>query len=131
MAIIDIDHFKQVNDRFSHLVGDEVIQLVADYLKQAVSSPNIVARWGGEEFTLLIHGDQLEAEEYCEQLRKGLSELECAALEDQFQLTVSIGLSNALGCPDYQTLLKRADHALYEAKETGRNRVVSYQEFRH
>lgn len=130
LAIIDIDHFKQVNDRFSHLVGDEVIKLVADYLQQAVSPPNIVARWGGEEFTLLIHGDQAQAETYCAQLLKGVSQLKCEALDNQFQLTVSIGLSNALGCSDYQTLLKRADHALYEAKETGRNRVVSYQEFR-
>ncbi|WP_197464570.1 ligand-binding sensor domain-containing diguanylate cyclase [Marinomonas aquimarina] len=130
MAIVDIDHFKQVNDRFSHLVGDEVIKLVAHYLQYTVQPPNIVARWGGEEFTLLIHGDEEEAEKFCQKLLVGVSQLECEALHMQFNLTVSIGLSNALGCSDYQTLLKRADQALYEAKEAGRNRVVKYQEFR-
>lgn len=130
MAIIDIDHFKQVNDQFSHLVGDEVIQLVAKYLQQQVGPPNLVARWGGEEFTLLIHGDEVLAESFCEQLRQGVSKLTCSALDTQFQITVSIGWSNGLGCPDYQTLFKRADQALYEAKESGRNCVVRYQEFR-
>ena len=55
LAIIDIDHFKQVNDRFSHIVGDEVIKLVASYLNTTVLEPNQVARWGGEEFTVLLH----------------------------------------------------------------------------
>lgn len=130
LAIIDIDHFKQVNDRFSHLVGDEVIKLVADYLNESIGEPNQVARWGGEEFTVLIHGTQEEAREICQTLLNGIAQLECPQLENKFNLTVSIGYANALGCQDYQTLLKRADQALYAAKEKGRNRVEEFDEFR-
>lgn len=130
LAIIDIDHFKQVNDRFSHIVGDEVIKLMAKFLKESVSAPNVVARWGGEEFTLLIHGTEEQALALCNGLLEGVAKLHCPQLNDEFHLTVSIGLANALGCQDYQSLLKRADHALYQAKNSGRNRIEQYHEFR-
>lgn len=130
LAIIDIDNFKQVNDRFSHLVGDEIIQLMANYLNDSISSPNVVARWGGEEFTLLIHGTEEAARDICESLLMGVRELHCPQLNNEFSLTISIGLANALGCYDYQGLLKRADQALYEAKNSGRDRLEQYQEFR-
>ncbi|MCO4786123.1 ligand-binding sensor domain-containing diguanylate cyclase [Marinomonas atlantica] len=129
LAIIDIDHFKQVNDRFSHIVGDEVIKLMAKFLKKSVIAPNVVARWGGEEFTLLIHGTEEQALALCHELLEGVAQLHCPELNNEFNLTVSIGLANALGCYDYQGLLKRADHALYEAKNSGRNRLEQYHEF--
>ena len=130
LAIIDIDHFKQVNDRFSHIVGDEVIKLVASYLNTTVLEPNQVARWGGEEFTVLLHCSPDEAKRICKKLLEGVAQIECPSLEGAFDITVSIGLANGLGCKDYQTLLKRADQALYTAKENGRNRVECFEEFK-
>jgi len=124
LALIDIDHFKQVNDQLSHAVGDEVLKRVAGVLKQQSRTVDMLARWGGEEFVILLPDTSLEdAAEVCERLRQKIEKLDLHALSAQLKLTISIGLTtnHKLALPQ---LLISADKALYQAKRLGRNRLV-------
>jgi diguanylate cyclase (GGDEF)-like protein len=129
IAIIDIDHFKSINDRFGHEAGDRALKHVADVLSKNSRSANMVGRIGGEEFVVLIEGSSLqEALVAAERLRVAL-ELAPVVINDQpLTLTVSIGLSELLSSDlDFSTILGRADSAMYQAKKNGRNRVEVYQ----
>lgn len=124
-VVVDIDHFKQVNDRFGHEVGDEVLVAVAEELRRAVRADDVVARVGGEEFALLLEDASAEdAVGRVEDLRT-----RCAALTfpqaPGLRITVSAGLAGLDPAePDVTSLLRRADKALYRAKAEGRDRVV-------
>ena len=129
IAIIDIDHFKSINDRFGHEAGDRALKHVANVLASNSRSANMVGRIGGEEFVVLIEvSSKNEALVAAQRLRAAL-ELAPVVINDQaLTLTVSIGLSELLSSDlDFSTILGRADSAMYQAKQNGRNCVVMYQ----
>jgi diguanylate cyclase (GGDEF)-like protein/PAS domain S-box-containing protein len=122
---LDIDHFKLVNDKYGHPAGDKVIQEVSKVCRKMFGSMGHIARTGGEEFTILLpEMDAFTAEPKAEALRKKISEIRVAADAGIIKFTSSIGVSE-VGLHDKiaSQILVRADKALYEAKETGRNRV--------
>ena len=123
LAILDIDHFKSFNDTYGHLVGDKVLVKLAETISQNVRNTDLFARWGGEEFVLLLPETSLEnAAILCEKLRKKVEKIECK--ESQRQVTASFGVTLIHRDDTMQTALARADKALYEAKGAGRNRVM-------
>lgn len=127
VAIIDLDHFKLVNDEFSHEVGDDVLRRIARLLTGAGgdASTGFAARLGGEEFIVVDRWrDQREAVAVIEEFRRTVETHDWAALADGLHVTISAGLATARADDTQRTLLSRADRALYEAKESGRNRVV-------
>lgn len=129
VAITDIDHFKSINDTYSHATGDVVLQRVARVLASQCREIDTVARWGGEEFVLLFPQTSLsDAISICEKLRQQVSKLDFSEVDTDLvnlTVTISFGVASFDGEPDYERLLARADKALYRAKKTGRNKVVS------
>jgi diguanylate cyclase (GGDEF)-like protein len=124
IAIVDLDHFKQINDRLSHAVGDEVLKRVAQRLKADSRGFDVVARWGGEEFALLLPETTLAAATAtCERLRESLMALDLRDIDPSLRLTASFGVAEAAGADTHHRLLHHADQALYRAKAKGRNRV--------
>lgn len=124
LALVDVDHFKLVNDLHGHAVGDRVLEALAALLRENTRGRDVVARHGGEEFVLVLPGmTALQAAEVCERLRERVAAHQhwCAAVPD-LRLTISLGLAAA---PPYKVerLLERADRALYRAKTGGRNRL--------
>lgn len=121
IALIDIDHFKSINDNFGHPVGDRVLVALAKLLESNIRPQDVVARWGGEEFILLFPDTrQSEALLVCERIRMSI---ESAHFESVKTVTVSIGLSGNEAGEGLNRLIKRVDMKLYHAKERGRNRV--------
>jgi diguanylate cyclase len=119
LAIFDIDHFKEVNDKKGHLQGDRTLQAVARILDEAVRDTDVVARYGGEEFVVVMPHTTLEnACHFADRVRTGI--------ESGLGLTVSGGVAMALDGDNAQTLLSRADAALYSGKAAGRNRVYRH-----
>ncbi|WP_417664774.1 diguanylate cyclase [Pseudidiomarina donghaiensis] len=127
LAIIDVDNFKRINDNFSHSSGDIVLQWLADLLKQHTRQEDKIARWGGEEFTILMTDTTIDtAEIMCNRLREHIMQTPPPAQVPIEQLTVSIGLSSLASVDSIDSLLSHADRALYTAKSNGRNRVCRY-----
>lgn len=128
LMMVDIDHFKRLNDSFGHAVGDACIRAVAQRLQQhARRAPDIAARYGGEEFCLALPGTGAEAAEaVAESLREAVAALRVEHLGQALAVTVSIGVAccDAPMCREPRRALECADAALYEAKAAGRNRVV-------
>ncbi len=125
LAMIDIDHFKRVNDTYSHAAGDAVIVRLAQLMKRQCRGMDVIARWGGEEFALLLPQARLQdAEGVCERLRAAFEEQHYEDIDPELRLTISIGLASEEGVSGHEQLLVRADAALYAAKRGGRNRVV-------
>lgn len=128
MFLLDIDHFKDVNDTHGHPCGDRVLKQLADFLKASMRSTDYAARYGGEEFVVVLpETNAKEAAVLAERLRAKISEMKIPLSdEDSLRITASIGVSTY---PDnastWQDLLHKADLALYQAKNAGRNRVVS------
>ncbi len=124
VALIDIDHFKLVNDTWSHQVGDHVLSRLGAELRNAVRDLDLAARYGGEEFALMLSGADPEiARRVCERVREAVARIDWADLMPGHQVTVSIGIADCAGAATIASLLSRADAALYEAKTKGRNRV--------
>jgi len=124
LAVLDVDRFKQVNDRHGHAVGDAVLRSVAQILQDRLRTKDLAARLGGEEFLVaLVDLPAAAALEVCERLRATVEDHAWAALAPGLHVTVSIGLAAAGDDADAQQLLQRADDALYRAKNEGRNRV--------
>ena len=122
LVIIDIDHFKAVNDNHGHLIGDEVLQLFAKELKNSAKSGDYVSRWGGEEFVLVWQNIPFEkAFEKANDIRLAI---ELLTFPTVGKVTASFGLAIATDKDTIQTLISRADSNLYRAKEKGRNCVV-------
>lgn len=125
--VLDIDHFKSVNDNYGHPVGDQVLKGVAQALRQAARTQDLVCRFGGEEFLVICPDTDSEAAFQCaERLRLQVAAMIVAGIAPQLCLTISIGLASVRGegvTPD--DLLGRADKCLYAAKQAGRNRVIS------
>lgn len=123
-VMCDIDHFKSVNDRYGHAAGDKVIQVVAGLLSKHFRQDDIIGRYGGEEFCVVLPGIGLRnAEDIADRVRKAIKEDSSSGV----QVTMSFGVSFfELNCHDPEELVSRADKALYIAKESGRNRVVCW-----
>ncbi len=126
VAVIDIDHFKPINDRFGHEVGDEALKHVACLIAQACSAADLVARQGGEEFVAVLEGDnESDLLAAAARIRLAVEAHPFSARGRPLTITVSIGLALlAEGDQTLDDLLRRADHALYAAKAGGRNRLV-------
>ncbi|MCK4974541.1 MAG: GGDEF domain-containing protein, partial [Sulfurimonas sp.] len=123
IAIVDIDHFKQFNDTYGHLLGDEVLSLLAKTIQKNIRDTDVFARWGGEEFVVLMPSTNInEAKTAAEHLRKKVEQIE---LKDIGGITASFGVTQFLEHDNEEELFKRADRALYKAKENGRNCVKS------
>jgi len=120
--MIDVDHFKKYNDTYGHLEGDLVLKKLGNVLRRCVREQDTVIRFGGEEFSVIMPGSTLEESRVmAERVRKAIA-------EERFPnqgITVSIGVSSRSGEDDIDTLLKRADEALYDAKANGRNCVAT------
>lgn len=122
LAVLDIDHFKAVNDRHGHAVGDRIIAGLGVTLATDKRAVDIAARWGGEEFVVLFPETPLDgAEVVAERLR---ASVEAASYAEGVPVTVSIGIAVAAPDDEPSALFERADAALYAAKHGGRNRVV-------
>ena len=124
-AMIDVDHFKQVNDLFGHLLGDHVLKSLARLLRQRLRQADTVGRYGGEEFALILPGCTVEdAGAVLEEIRQRFEGLSHGRGSDDFQTTFSAGVAGLPGAADAADLIRAADAALYRAKHAGRNRVV-------
>jgi two-component system cell cycle response regulator len=124
VLMIDVDHFKRVNDTLGHAGGDAVLRQVAQRLHQRVRLEDVVGRWGGEEFVVLSGAtDASAAEVLAGRLLAAVSSTPFA-IEGADDVTVTVSIGCAAGTDDAEALLRRADAALYEAKSEGRNRVV-------
>jgi diguanylate cyclase (GGDEF)-like protein len=122
LLIIDLDHFKAVNDSRSHAAGDAALQQFAKLLTSHLRSSDISARLGGEEFAVVLPDTDLEqAAAIAEKLRRLIAGTDIAFAADRFHITASIGVS--AGCHDISLLMNCADRALYQAKADGRNRI--------
>jgi diguanylate cyclase (GGDEF)-like protein len=126
LLVLDVDKFKSINDRFGHDAGDLVLKAIADDCSSMRREADIVARLGGEEFALLLpETSESAAALVAERLRKLIENHSGALPSHGTGISVSIGIASAtLGMSSFEVMLKRADEALYEAKRSGRNRVV-------
>ena len=125
LAVLDVDHFKTINDRFGHAAGDEVLiriaRLLCDHLREADS----VVRSGGEEFLILMPRTDLRAATACcERIRRAVWEEAWASVADGLSVTTSVGVAAADDADDLEALITLADQRLYEAKRSGRDCVV-------
>jgi len=124
MAILDLDHFKRINDSYGHLAGDKVLKIVADQLRKRLRARDFIARFGGEEFVLLLPQTSPAAgAQVAEVLRAAIEACPFHFKGERVVITASIGLSTFRSGERGDQVLKRADAALYRAKDLGRNRV--------
>ncbi|WP_157670930.1 diguanylate cyclase [Chitinibacter sp. FCG-7] len=123
-AMIDIDHFKQINDRYGHSVGDRVIKSLSRFLKQSMPNADVVGRYGGEEFALIWSDHtQIRAAQRTDELRAKFAELAQANTDGHFVATFSAGVAQLEEGMSAQELIDAADQALYQAKAAGRNQI--------
>lgn len=123
VILCDIDRFKTINDRFGHAAGDTVLQTFASLLRENVRDSDVVGRWGGEEFVIMVpDGDVASAQHLAEKLRRKTEQLEIAGVG---HITASFGLAARAAGEAFENLLQQADEALYGAKQQGRNRVCA------
>jgi len=125
VMLLDIDHFKKVNDNFGHASGDFVLQAVAQCINETIRGSDVIFRFGGEEFLMILSCTEIEgAELLAERIRQRVEQLSFST-QKELRITASLGIST-LGHQDtITTLFERADEALYTAKQTGRNQVIS------
>lgn len=124
LVMVDIDHFKHVNDSFGHLIGDAVLHDLASRMQSQLRSGDIVGRYGGEEFILLFHDIELDnAREICERIRRFIAASPVSTHQISVDVTVSMGLTEPVPGDSTESLIARADKALYVAKNSGRNRL--------
>ncbi|MEG2444357.1 MAG: GGDEF domain-containing protein [Acinetobacter sp.] len=126
LMVIDIDHFKQVNDVYGHLMGDQVIQFVAEKLKENIRTSDLLVRYGGDEFIVLIENVGMErALKIAEKIRSEIYEAKSVDNVRCPDLKVSISIGVAIGATSWMALLEKADRALFQAKGQGKNKVAS------
>lgn len=126
VAIVDLDHFKEVNDRFSHAAGDAVLREAARLLRDGVRAVDVVGRWGGEEFVLLLVETAPDrAALACDKLRAAIEAHDWSSIAPGLRVTASVGIAGNAEAEDPAALLGVADARLYAAKRAGRNRVVA------
>lgn len=125
LAQLDIDHFKRINDAHGHATGDRALQAFASVVRASVRDTDVLARWGGEEFVLLLSETRLDdARDLLERLRHAVAMMEIPHTDGALRMTVSIGVAVHLPGDTVDLTLERADQALYTAKSLGRNRIA-------
>lgn len=125
VILVDLDHFKRINDSFGHNMGDEVLKVVSKKLSAKVSKPNLFARWGGEEFLVLLPNTGIsDAHELATSMQASLISESLKVQGKAFTITASFGVAATVNCQSLEWVVNVADKALYEAKNSGRNKVV-------
>ena len=128
VVMLDVDHFKKLNDRYGHQAGDVVLRLVAASIRRVIRREDLLARYGGEEFVVIARGTSLNnAAIVAERIRKRVSELKIPWQGEEIRVTLSAGVAALVDTAEYassQALVAAADRALYLAKSKGRNQVV-------
>ncbi|WP_041523960.1 GGDEF domain-containing protein [Gilvimarinus agarilyticus] len=123
VVMMDIDHFKRINDQYGHAVGDDILAGISALVKQHIRETDLFARWGGEEFVLVCRNTRIRyAEQIAEKVRIMIAE---HRFDHGLQVTASFGVASLTGGQTVEQLFKAADDALYRAKEDGRNRVIA------
>jgi diguanylate cyclase (GGDEF)-like protein len=128
--MLDLDHFKKVNDTHGHSIGDQVLTCVAKRCAHSLREVDILGRYGGEEFAILLPESGLEAGvQAANRLRDIIRSTPCPTDAGPIPITISLGVATIDSkCRDLESLLDRADQALYEAKQSGRDRVCTWKE---
>ena len=130
VLFMDIDHFKQVNDVYGHDVGDRVLRIAATTIMNGTRSSDIVSRWGGEEFLVLVpHVDVKQLKDVAEKIRLLIEKSSISVEGKNIEVTVSIGVTQARKDDTIDSLMKRADALLYKSKSEGRNRLSVEDDF--
>ena len=128
ILFVDLDHFKAINDRFGHAMGDRVLRECAQLMRQGSRSGDVVVRWGGEEFVLILRGaDAGKAGDIAERLRQSVEQFDWTRLDPALSVTLSVGLASSFEASGVEGLIELADARLYAAKSKGRNRVVALE----
>jgi len=126
IAILDIDNFKQINDRFGHLAGDKVLQDIVQIILGLIRTGDVVARWGGEEFLVLLPNTSLDnGIAVMERVRQTLADKVYDSDGNRFQTTLTIGLADSRGNRPIDEIISEADARLYQGKREGKNKVVT------
>ena len=124
MAVLDIDHFKRINDGYGHLAGDRVLKIIAGELNRRLRKTDFMARFGGEEFVLLVPATPLEGGlQLLETLRSAVEACPFHFKGEPVTITLSAGIAEFRDGESAETAFERADQALYRAKGAGRNRI--------
>ncbi|MFY8273288.1 diguanylate cyclase [Pseudoalteromonas sp. SSDWG2] len=127
LLIIDIDHFKKINDQFSHLVGDKVIIEVVNVIAKNLPPEALFSRWGGEEFAILLpHVKETHAVHWAQGICTQVHHHDYTHIDERLSVSISIGVADINSATNYDRLLSNADTALYQAKNKGRNRIVGF-----
>lgn len=130
VAMVDIDDFKRVNDTYGHPMGDEVLRKVTEVLTHSLRGTDIVGRYGGEEFLVLMQADAKATNVICQRMLKGMRALEVFSnsTKKHIPITISIGYATYIKqeCDDVNSLIEAADKALYKAKKMGKDRIIHY-----
>lgn len=127
MIVLDIDHFKNINDQYGHQFGDQVLKSVSQLIRKKVRDVDVLCRWGGEEFLLLLENcDQQHAAKVAETLRESISQLQIRIKDQRVSVTISAGVAEYQLDESMDHLIERCDHAMYESKNKGRNRITVY-----
>jgi diguanylate cyclase (GGDEF)-like protein len=122
--LFDLDHFKSINDRYGHLIGDQVLRAVARVAEDTIRDSDIIFRYGGEEFLVILHGTRISgAALLAERIRNSIENLELFP-ELNLHITASMGVVHLADAEDAEEIFRRADTAMYRAKHNGRNQVV-------
>jgi two-component system cell cycle response regulator len=132
VVIVDLDHFKQVNDTYGHLAGDAVLREAARRMQNSIRQYDSIGRYGGEEFLILFPGcSATDTYAQADRLRKQLGQAEMSVNDQALRITASFGVTSAMPGETWteEALIRKADEALYVAKKSGRNRVeiLTYQ----
>lgn len=126
LLVIDLDHFKSVNDKYGHLAGDSALRMVAEIVKNSVRETDQVFRFGGEEFVVLLNeSDASCAQITAERIRSNIEQTRIEHEKSTFNITASLGISAITKSDSFTSLFQRADDAVYQAKQEGRNRVIA------
>jgi diguanylate cyclase (GGDEF)-like protein len=128
VLMIDVDHFKSVNDRYGHAIGDQALMAVVNACLEGKRSSDIVGRLGGEEFAMLLpETDLYQARIVADRICKGVAASAVTADGIRFNVTASVGFAAAIvSMSGFEALLNAADQALYQAKDQGRNRIIAW-----
>ena len=130
LVIIDIDDFKHINDTYGHIFGDQVIRRVAEIMQELVGQRGVIGRFGGDEYVILL--EKVETREQLKTLLKTIAKELALAFDPKTHVTASIGVSEyPVDGNEYEELMRKADKALYLAKEKGKNRHIIYEERLH